>query len=723
MNTFSSARPAPISLLIISAFIIIGNSTVLLAEARPHEQTGTNISAGHIEQNVSHEQNVSNEKTAYHEQNVSYEMAGNYEVTGDFEQTASFEVTGTLLDKSDAPIANHPLVLLGDDDSNIASGQSGSQGHFTLSYEKQPTSANPPGIPDGPTLFRLGSSYPNPFNPRTTIPFEAPENTYARIAVYNILGQRVVQTQSEISRGNHEIAVNLGGSMAQGQYILRIQGDGFSETVPMTYVSAGKGGGRPEISISSSGDIRTPISGNMRSVGQPGPYRLVARESGDYLERVIEIPAGQDYHTGPITIYTEETLLDTVQHATFQYFWDGAEPVSGMARERYHLDASTQENVVTTGGSGFGLMVIITGIERGFITREEGVARLERIIGFLEDADRFHGVWPHWLNGRTGQVVPFSPQDNGGDLVETSFMAQGLLTVRQYLRDGSENEQELAGRIDTLWREIEWNWHTKSGQENVLYWHWSPNYGWAMNHTIRGYDECLITYVLAASSPTHPISTDAYHQGWARGGHIAMEDHYAFGYALPLRHNDAEDFSGPLFWSHYSYLGLDPRGLSDRYADYWEHNRNHTLIHREYAIVNPFNYAGYGEDSWGLTASYSVDGYAAHRPYGDDRGVITPTAALSSFPYTPDESMVVLKNFYFNLGDKLFGKFGFFDAFSKEHNWFPQRYLAIDQGPIVVMIENHRSGLLWDLFMTAPEVLDGLERLEFESPHLQSQGN
>lgn len=418
---------------------------------------------------------------------------------------------------------------------------------------------------------------------------------------------------------------------------------------------------------------------------------------------------------------SEAELLDSVQYATFQYFWDGAEPTSGMARERYHVDGhypQDDKHVVTTGGSGFGLMAIITGIERGFITRSQGVDRFERIVGFLEEADRFHGVWPHWMDGETGRVQPFSPRDDGGDLVETAFMAQGLLTLRQYLQGGNERERNLAGRIDRLWREIEWNWHTKDGEENLLYWHWSPNHEWAMNHPIQGYDECLITYILAASSPTHPIVPEVYHEGWARGGDIRLEDHEAFGYSLPLKHNYSEEYSGPLFWAHYSYLGLDPRGLEDRYADYWENNRNHTLIHREYAIVNPLDYAGYGQDTWGLTASYSINGYAGHKPYEVDHGVITPTAALSSFPYTPEESMEVLKNFYYNLGDRIWGPYGFYDAFSIEHDWYPERYLAIDQGPIVVMIENHRSGLLWDLFMSAPEIKKGLRKLDFQSPHL-----
>lgn len=423
---------------------------------------------------------------------------------------------------------------------------------------------------------------------------------------------------------------------------------------------------------------------------------------------------------GEVAQISEDSLLTLTQERTFQYFWNGAEPNSGMARERYHVDGVYPQNdkhIVTTGGSGFGVMAIIVGMERNFISHQEGVGRLKRIADFLEEADRFHGAWPHWLNGETGEVKPFGNQDDGGDLVETAFLVQGLITARQYLRQqGGEEEEQLADQIDALWRGVEWDWYTKGG-EDVLYWHWSPNHDWEMDFPLEGYNETLITYVMAASSPTHGISADPYHKGWARGGGISA-DVSTYGYNLQLSHNGAQEYGGPLFWAHYSYLGLDPRGLKDRYADYWEENKNHTLINRQWSIENPHNYEGYGEDLWGLTASYSVNGYAAHRP-GEDLGVITPTASLSSFPYTPEYSMDVLKNLYYNYSDRLLGSYGFFDAFSPEADWYPKRYLAIDQGPIVVMIENHRTGLLWDLFMSAPEVQEGLKKLDFRSPHLQ----
>lgn len=420
------------------------------------------------------------------------------------------------------------------------------------------------------------------------------------------------------------------------------------------------------------------------------------------------------------TTLTTDSIFNLVQKQTFEYFWDGAEPNSGLARERYHVDGDYpehDESVITTGGSGFGIMAILIGIERGYITRQQGYERLAHIADFLEKADRFHGAWPHWMYGETGKVKPFGQKDNGGDLVETAFLMQGLLCVRQYFADGNEQEKALAAKINTLWEGVEWSWYRNG--KNVLYWHWSPNYQWEMNFAVTGYNECMIMYVLAASSPTHGIPAEVYHEGWAKGGKI-KDSVNAYGYTLKLHHNYARELGGPLFWAHYSFLGLDPHGLKDQYADYWEHNTNQVLIDRAWCIENPKHFKGYGPESWGLTASYSVRGYAAHAPGKEtDLGVISPTAALSSMPYTPEYSKEAMVHWYKNYDGKLFGKYGFYDAFSETDNWYPQRYLAIDQGPEVVMMENYRSGLLWKLFMSCPEVQGGLKMLGFTSPYLK----
>jgi len=408
---------------------------------------------------------------------------------------------------------------------------------------------------------------------------------------------------------------------------------------------------------------------------------------------------------------TDEALLDQVQEDTFNYFWEGAEPISGLARERIHLDniyPSHDKDIITIGGSGFGLMAILVGVERNFINRDQALDRYEQILNFLEKADRFHGAWPHWL-WPTGKTAPFSAKDNGGDLVETAFLVQGLLTVQAYFSEDNPREKAIRERIQMLWEGVEWSWYTKG--EDVLYWHWSPEFEWQMNFPVGGYNEALIMYVLAASSPTYPISKKVYEKGWAQEGAIAEGITY---YDLPtvLNHYQHGDSPvGPLFWAHYSYLGLNPKGLKDQYGDYWKLNQNHAKIHYKYALENPNNFKNYGADMWGLTSSYSMNGYAGHRP-DKDLGVIAPTAALSSMPYTPNESMAFLKNLYMN-HDSLVGKYGPYDAFSFENNWTLPRYLAIDQGPIPVMIENYRSGIFWNLFMNNKDVQKGLAALGF----------
>ena len=416
----------------------------------------------------------------------------------------------------------------------------------------------------------------------------------------------------------------------------------------------------------------------------------------------------------PESFASDDEMLDYIQKVHLNYMWDGAEPTSGLARERIHLDGDYPEkdqNVVTTGGSGFGIAGLLVGIERGFIPREEGVKRLTKIADYLKRADRFHGVWPHWLYGPTGKVKPFGQKDNGGDLVESCFLMQSLLCVRQYFRDGNEQEKALVEKIDQLWKEMEFSWYQNG--KDVIYWHWSPEYNWEMNFPLEGYNEALIVYVLAASSPTYPVPASAYHNGWARGSGI-KSDSAPYGLPLELKHNGAEKLGGPLFWAQYSHIGLDPRNLSDRYANYWNVVRNHALSNYRYCVENPKQYKGYGEDCWGLTASYSTKGYAAHCPGDNDHGVITPTAALSSFPYTPEESMRALKYFY-SKGDWIWGKYGFYDAFSEGSDWTVPRYLAIDQCTIAPMIENYRSGLLWKLFMSCPEVQEGLQKLGFKA--------
>ena len=398
---------------------------------------------------------------------------------------------------------------------------------------------------------------------------------------------------------------------------------------------------------------------------------------------------------------SDEELLTLIQERTFKYFWDYAHPVSGLSRERLNSG-----DIVTSGGSGFGIMAIPVGIERGFITREEGAERLLNIVTFLDEkAERFHGAYSHWLNGSTGEAYDFSEKDNGADLVETGFLIEGLLTVQQYFDLDNATENAIREKITKIWEEVEWDWFIRS--DNTLYWHWSPEYDWAMNMKITGWNEALIIYVLAASSPTHPISKEVYEQGWARNGKMANGKKY-YDITLPL----GESYGGPMFFAHYSFLGLDPRNLKDQYAGYWEQNVAHARINHAYCAANPKKFYGYSDECWGLTASDIPDGYTASSPT-NDTGTIAPTAAVASIPYTPEESLKAIRYFYYILGDRLVGEYGFKDSFNLSRRWFAPSYIAIDQGPIILMIENYRTGLLWDLFMKNEEVLAGLDKLGF----------
>jgi hypothetical protein len=421
------------------------------------------------------------------------------------------------------------------------------------------------------------------------------------------------------------------------------------------------------------------------------------------LNSAGDLSASSDTVEASTREFTDDELLDMLQEYTFRYFREFAHPASGMARER-----NTSGNTITTGGSGFGIMALLTGIERNFITREQGILHVNKILGFLETADRFHGVWPHWLDGNTGNVVPFSTTDNGGDLVETAFLMEGLLTARQYFNLPVAEEQSIVQRITDLWEDVEWDWY-RQNNSNALYWHWSPNYGWAINMKIQGWNEAAIIYMLAIASPTHGVPASLWHSGWA-GASNYLNGKTFYGYKLPV----GWDKGGPLFFAHYSFLGFDPRDKKDAYANYFDQNRNHTLINRAYCIANPLGFQGYGENNWGLTASDDPDGYMAHEPVtGRDNGTISPTAALSSMPYTPEESINAFKFMYRNKGKKIWGPMGFYDAFNESRNWYTDSYLAIDQGPIIGMVENYRSGLLWDHFMADPEITGALEDIGF----------
>jgi hypothetical protein len=370
---------------------------------------------------------------------------------------------------------------------------------------------------------------------------------------------------------------------------------------------------------------------------------------------------------------TDHGLLDLVQKQTFRFFWEGAHPTSGLARDRQKTTGNPDNDLVAIGGSGFALMAILVAVERGWVPRGEAANRLGTMLSCLERAPRYHGMFPHFINGRTGDTIRFSRKDDGGDLVESAFLFQGLLCARQYFDKGLLLERDLRRRIDSLWHEAEWDWYTRGGA-NHLCWHWSPNHGWAMNCKISGWNEALVAYVLGAGAPEHSIDADVYHHGFASGAGFRNGRSY-HGTELPLGIDDG----GPLFIAHYSFCGLDPHGLADRHADYWQQNVRHTRINYEHCVRNPHGYAGYGPECWGLTSSHGPKGYVAHAP-GKDIGVITPSAALSSFPYAADEAVSALRYFLTKPKHRIWGRYGFVDAFCEHRNWYARTYLAINQG-------------------------------------------
>jgi hypothetical protein len=406
----------------------------------------------------------------------------------------------------------------------------------------------------------------------------------------------------------------------------------------------------------------------------------------------------------------DDALLDIVQRQTAGYFWEGAHPVSGLARDRQKTTGDPANDLVAIGGSGFGIMAVIVAVDRGWVDRGAALFRLHGMLDLLERSPRYHGMLPHFINGRTGETIPFRRKDDGADLVETTFLFQGLICAREYFAENAPEEHRLQDRVNALLSKAEWGWFTRGNRE--LMWHWSPKHGLAMNSPIEGWNECLLSFVLAAGSPHHAIDPEIYHQGFAAGPGFRNGREY-YGISLPLGMN----FGGPLFFAHYSFCGLDPRGLIDRHTDYWDQNVRHTQINHRHCVLNPHSHHGYGPDCWGLTASHGPCGYVAHAP-DRDLGVVAPSAALSSFPYAPAEAMHALRGFLAKPRNRMWGRFGFVDAFCESRNWYSRTYLAINQGPIVVMMENHRTALLWRLFMGAPEVRRGLARLGFTSPHL-----
>jgi len=554
----------------------------------------------------------------------------------------------------------------------------------------------------------------------------------------------------------------------QLQSVIFLQGraDGVEHTIAVDHVHVGDQPPSAVTSLEPSTPVHVTAKGYERHVvvtwdapAEPTAHYTVYRseDGGAYRPVGIQVPgvhrfvdwigrtgATASYHvaavdwsnresppTSPAVASTramsDDELLTMLQDAAFHYYWEGADSSSGMAHENMPGD----DRIVATGASGFMIMALITGVDRGFITRARGLERLTRIVSFLERADRYHGAWSHYMNGATGHTMPvFGMLDDGGDLVETAFLMQGLLAARQYFKGTSVAERSLYERITRLWESVEWDWYRDATQQtDFIYWHWSPKWGFQIHHPLIGFNEVHVVYLLAIASPTHGVPASTYYSGWASQAPMAQSyregwsgskdgNHYRNGktyFGIPL--DVGVGTGGPLFFAHYSYIGVDPHQLHDKYtSSYFQNFRNMALINRAYCIANPKHQVGYGADAWGLTASDGPSDYVPHAPDdAHDTGTLTPTGALASFPYTPAESMAAFKHYYRDLGAELWDIYGPRDAFNPGADWVSPIYMGLNQAPIVAMVENYRTGLLWRTFMSNPEISTMLENLDAAS--------
>ena len=307
-----------------------------------------------------------------------------------------------------------------------------------------------------------------------------------------------------------------------------------------------------------------------------------------------------------------------------------------MARENLPGD----DRIVATGATGLGISALVAAVHRKFITRDQGLGRLEKLLSFLERAPRYHGAWSHYYNEETGETMPlFGMYDNGGDIIETSYVIQGLLTARGYFDRKDAREKSLRERITALWEAVEWDWFRMTPDSPFLYWHWSPQWGHRIQHPLIGFNETVPTYLFAIASPTHPVPASMYYSGWASqdkraqdyrqgwsgspDGRLYANGNTYFGIKLDV----GVSTGGPLFFIHYIFMGFDPRELRDRYTDsYFENSRAIAEINRAYCIANPKGFKGYGANAWGLTASFGWNGYTTPAPdQWNDDGTITLT--------------------------------------------------------------------------------------------------
>lgn len=420
----------------------------------------------------------------------------------------------------------------------------------------------------------------------------------------------------------------------------------------------------------------------------------------------------------------ESPFLDSLSERTFHYFWDLADPVSAQVPDRW-----PSESFSSIAATGFGLTAYLVGVERGYITRQQAAERVLKTLKFLQDAPKgdsksgvigFRGFFYHFIDMRTGlrfKEVELST-------IDTGLLMAGILSCQTYFDGDNNTENQIRAIADALYRAVEWDWALND--KKCMSMGWNPESGF-LDAQWKGYNEAMVLLVMALGSPTHPIPEGSW-QEWTKT--------YKWG-----KYYDQEMVNfGPLFGHQYSHMYIDFRGIQDAYMkekgiDYFENSRRATYANRAYCINNPSGFTGYSENVWGLTAcdgpgnegksdpNISFMGYSARgaaKWYVVDDGTIAPTAAGGSIPFAPEICIPALEEMHNKYGSMIYDKYGFKDAFNLsfprtdgQHGWVDQDYLGIDEGPIVIQIENYRNELVWNLMKKNPYIVDGLKKAGF----------
>jgi len=418
----------------------------------------------------------------------------------------------------------------------------------------------------------------------------------------------------------------------------------------------------------------------------------------------------------------QEEFLETLQRDGFKYFTDKVNPANGLI-----ADSTWDNNTCSIAAVGFALASYAVGVERGWVSRDDAVDRTLVTLRPLESsvqggepsASGYQGFYYHFLDFRTGQRTWESELST----IDTTILLYGMLTIARYFDGQAAGEREVNRLVDALFRRVNWQW---AQNEGLTVTHgWKPESGFLENRW-QGYDESLMLYILALGAPEYPLPPESYA---AFTSTYRLENHY--GYELL----DA----GPLFIHQFPHVWIDFRGLRDDFMrahrlDYFENSRRASYVHQQHTIQNPHGFDGYGEHAWGITASegpiqgtdtVEVNGrtfysYLARGVPGPDDGTLSPWTTITALPFTPEIALPAMENFY-KTYPQLAGPYGlkcslnptFRAGPEASAGWFSEHYYGINEGPVVLMIENYRSGLIWRLLDSSPYIQEGLKRAGF----------